>query len=116
MLNIKDLDLCCENNLDYLKLGISPIVLNAYYNSKIANCRYIDFGISGAPVFEKDIPEIVATLRKYKINFITLSSSYSSYLNLVNIFAQFGYTPKALDYLPNGVPTLLLQYGTKGNI
>lgn len=109
-MTIKDFDLCCDGRLNYVEVGISPIVLNAYYNSKHAGCKYIDFGISGAPVFERDVQDIVLTLRKYNISKITLSSSFSSYLYLVNTFAKCGYVPKALDHLPNGVPTLVLEY------
>lgn len=87
MKRIDILEEAAHNGTKYSAIGVNPTFGQAYFYSKEAGNRLLNFA---DVIWEKDIDEIIANCRKFGITDFTISSSFSGLLATIAAFEAKG--------------------------
>jgi len=86
-MRIEELDKAAEIGTKYGELGINPTFGAAYFYSRTAGNRLINFS---EVIWDRDIDEIIANCRRYGIKDFTISSTFSGLLETIAEFEKRG--------------------------
>jgi hypothetical protein len=106
MLNIIEIENASKSQEAFEKAHINNTLYWAYMHSKEKGYDLIDLC---DVIWEYDVEDIVNQLRAFGVNEFTISSSYSSLLNVVKKFIDLGCTLKGMTMLEENKPALLFE-------
>lgn len=86
-MRIEELDKAAEIGAKYQDININPTFGAAYFYSKTAGNRLINFG---EVIWEKDIEGIIENCRRFGIKDFTISSTFSGLLTTLAEFEKHG--------------------------
>ena len=86
-MRIEELDKAAEIGAKYQDVGINPTFGAAYFYSRTAGNRLINFA---EVIWEKDIEEILENCRRFGIKDFTISSTFSGLLTTLAEFEKHG--------------------------
>ena len=86
-MTIEILDQAAKEGLKYRDIGINPVFGQAYFYSKDAGNRLINFGET---IWDYDIEPIIENCRRFGIKDFTISSTFSGLLTTIAEFEKRG--------------------------
>ncbi len=86
-MRIEELDKAAEIGAKYQDVGINPTFGAAYFYSRTAGNRLINFA---EVIWDRDIDEIIENCRRYGIKDFTISSTFSGLLETIAEFEKRG--------------------------
>lgn len=87
MKTIEKLEQIKKQNVNLNEIGINSTFYWAYRTTFITNNETIDFD---DVIWDKDVEQIINHCKEFSIPYITISSNYSSVIQVLGLFEDFG--------------------------